>query len=157
MSAVTFEWGTLRVRVGEMSRASALSCARDFETLFTLPMSAAAWMEEIGAMLATYSPATVIVASGAAVKAGAVVADEDTTFTLPLTRDGLDALPNSLAAAWTEAATGANAWLGDALKNALSRVETNRSASPSGSGPSSGTIPTAHPIPTTGDPATPSS
>ena len=143
----TFIWNDLTVTVGEMSRAAALSCARDFQAISGLFSDEVSLLSELDALAAVYAPCVV--------KNGATIINSTTqigdfTLTLPLTREAFDSLPFSLTHAWIEAAIDANNWLVDDLKKVFGLMTTNESVPPSGSAPSSEPIKASPTTTTTG-------
>lgn len=153
----TFKSHGIEVRTGEMSRATALACSREFNLLFAIAMTLDEWQSEIGAVLAVYAPATVV-QDGRIVKTGEVRLDEDVSFALPLTREGFDNMPVTLANAWSEAAALDNQWLRDALLKALRDLTSTKNSEPlSGNAASSGPVPIPSTTTTAGGYATPNS
>lgn len=142
----TFVWhDCLTVSVGEMSRAAALTCARQFD--------AAASVFGTYDELMTEADALVVLNAPAVVKFADTLLDNGTrelhldnnevlTLTLPLTRAGFDALPMSLASDWIDAAIKANGWFVETLKKAI------RLASPTNNEPKSGAVPLNEPTTT---------
>lgn len=136
----TFTWhDCLTVSVHEMSRADALDCARQFDLLAGVIPNVGEYLAEINALIAVKAPAAVRF-QGVLLNAGPrhlVLSDEEAVdLTLPLTREAFDALPMSLATAWSNAASAANDWVVEALKKILLPVSPSSSASKSDSGPS---------------------
>ena len=116
-----FEWRTLKIKVGEMSRGRALECSNAFyEYLQTVQGMAdktgieADVQREVDYLFIAFAPASIIV-NGDSLPAGKHTIDlgddETLDITLPLMRSGFEALPVSLAAAWSQAAEEANGWL----------------------------------------------
>lgn len=116
---------SLTVRVGEMNRATALDCARDFEPLLLLPSDSGLLDNEIELLFVRYAPAAIIVGDKV-VAQGDHTLDlpdgEKLTIILPMTRECYNALPITLARQWGECAAVENGWIYQDLKNALSRI-----------------------------------
>jgi hypothetical protein len=152
----SFTWRNLTVTVGEMSRAQALDCARDFNPLVGLfPANDTGLLMELEVLCVLHSPATILgnddglqAATGSKTY---TVDEKELTITLPITREAFDKLPYTLTKAWIIAAVDANGWLVDDLKKALSRITTQINASPSGSVPSSESTTTPQTTKTTGE------
>lgn len=136
----------LTVIISEMSRATALDCARNIDQI-PLSEDSDAVARSIEAHIVSYAPTTVIDANGKVYQRGEVSVEyaegERVSFTLPLTPDGLLALPVSLANLWADAALAENQWIVDGLKNVLSRVTPNVLASQPGSDLSDNSKPTS--------------
>lgn len=126
----TFNWKTLTVYVGEMSRAEALAFSKQAE-MIQLLQDAEALAREIDFMISGFSPSRVL-HNNAALGDGdhtiAIGEGEYIKLTLPLTRACFDALPVSLAAAWTKAAEAENQLVTDFFLNALKTLSQRISA-----------------------------
>ena len=116
-----FEWRTLKVRVNEMTRGKALECSNAFFTYLETVKETentddvqARVQREVDCLFVTHAPAVVMV-NGVLLTSGVhtlELGDDDTLeLELPLTRAAFEALPVSLAAAWSQAAEEANGWL----------------------------------------------
>lgn len=142
----TFTWNGLTVSVGEMSRAAALTCARQFGDAATIFTDFDDLMYEGNLLVVLHAP-VLVKFEGALLDKGQRelhFEDETLTLVLPPTRESFNALPMSLTQAWIDAAVRANGWFVDTLKKALSLASPTNSEPKSGDGLSnepSATIP----------------
>lgn len=154
----TFTWrDTLTVSVGEMSRAQALDCSRQFDAMIGV-FDYADLLEETDVIGVLHAPVTIKVDGemfGGGERFVKVGEDEPFKLTLPLTRECFSQLPMSLTQQWVSAMILSNEWLIDALKKASSLTPANASAPKSGSAPSSEPIPEPTAMTTTGQNAIP--
>lgn len=131
----TFTWqDILTVTVGEMSRAQALDCARQFQTLSRVYTDVDELMVEADVTGVLYAPVVVKLYGNLLDPGPHVITladDVDFTLTLPLTHEAFNVLPMSLAQLWITAMVQSNGWLIDLLKKVSSLTTEN------GSGPKS--------------------
>lgn len=153
----TIHYGDAYIRIGEMSRATALGCFRELEFMVFAWINAGASEEminrDIATMIAVAAP-VVVTQDGKVIRSGDVtiaLPDNETfTFSLPLTREQFGEFSYSLSDMWLDAAVSENQHFQEELKKALSRITQMLSAPQSGSVPSP--APTMDPLatPTTG-------
>lgn len=143
-----FTWSkgevSITLRVGEMSRAAALDCARDFEPLLMLPDGSKSVDTEIELLFVKYAPAAIIAGDKVITQGDYTVNLPDggkLLITLPMTRECFNELPVTLTREWGEHAAAENAWVYQDLKNALSRILQMISVPESGSESSQGEMP----------------
>ena len=119
-----FDWHGLTVWTGEMSRATALQFSRDAGQI-SLIADPDYLMHEVDYLIACHAPYK-ITHAGTLLSAGTheIALDDDSTIalTIPITRECFDALPASLALAWSQAATDENKLVTDFFLQALRRV-----------------------------------
>lgn len=150
----TFISHGLTIAIGEMSRAAALMCARDFNSLIEHPIYSddASLLAELEVLCAIYAP--VVVKSDSGIISGKTTVG-DFEIAIPITREIFDKLPYTLTRAWIEAAVNANDWIVTDLKNAYRRIAQRNVVPPSGSGPSSEQTEPSPTMTTTGSLPTP--
>lgn len=135
--AETFVWKDLTFKIGEMSRKAALACSRHYREL-TVEGDLEDLMYEIEVALALHAPVRITLLEVPLADGTHALQMEDgteLTFTLPITKEGFDALPMTLAQGWAGAAMGANMWLMEALKNSARRMAEMKLELLSGSEP----------------------
>lgn len=151
----TFTWrDEITVSVGEMSRAQALDCARQFEIATQFAISLPELMAETDVLGVLNAPA-VVQHKSQVIDAGTrtiTLADgECISLTLPMTRECFSALPISLTRQWITAMVKSNEWLVDDLKKLLSLATEKISEPQSGSAPSTEPTREVKTIKTTGE------
>lgn len=138
----TFKWRDLTITVGEMSRTTALECARQFDLLAKVYTDYIELTREADVLAVLYAPVTVKVKEtpfNSGTQTIEVEGRNPFDLTLPLTREGFYSLPMSLSEVWVNAAVTENGWFVDVLKKVFSLT------SPNGSEPKSGSEPLTEP------------
>ncbi len=119
-----FDWHGITVWVGEMSRATALQFSRDAGQI-SLIAEPDYLAHEVDYLIVCHAPYK-ITHAGTLLSAGSheITLEDGSSIalTIPITRECFDALPASLALAWSQAATDENQLVCDFFLQALRRV-----------------------------------
>lgn len=159
----TFTWpenspNVVTFVVSEMSRAAALSCARDFNVILAAQIykDDGPLLQELEALAAIYAPTIIKLPDGRVVREYSFEHDGTAIeLKLPLSREIFDKLPYSLTTGLITAAINANDWVVQDLKNAYRRIAQQIGGSPSGNEQSSAQTETFEMTKTTGMSNTP--
>jgi hypothetical protein len=124
-----FVWGKLEISVGEMSRAAALSAARDLDAYIQrADMSdLTAIRDFLVTSFVVHSPVRILdngqVLDNGAHEIQKTQHDLPFTLELPMTEHNFRTLPASLADAWAGAADIENEWLSNRFLASLARMK----------------------------------